>query len=90
MRDRREAEILARIGESVADRLRISPYFALREIRCECRDGVVTLLGQLPTHYLKQIAQEVVADVQGVTKVVNQIEVSIPGRPDAAPPSERL
>jgi osmotically-inducible protein OsmY len=55
--------------------LRSSPYLALRNVACECRDGVLTLRGCLPTYYLKQVAQAVVANVDGVRQVVNEIQV---------------
>ncbi len=64
-----------RIEESVQERLLGSPYFALRNVGCVYRDGVLTLQGSLPTYYLKQVAQSVVAETEGVTTVVNQIEV---------------
>jgi hypothetical protein len=52
-----------------------SPYLALRNVACDCRDGVLTLRGCLPTYYLKQVAQAVAARVEGVRQVVNDIEV---------------
>jgi hypothetical protein len=55
--------------------LRSSPYLALRNVACENRDGVLTLRGCLPTYYLKQVAQAVVAPIEGVRRVVNEIEV---------------
>ena len=55
--------------------LRKSPYLALSKVSCEFHDGVLTLRGCLPRYYLKQIAQEVVADVPGVEQVANQIEI---------------
>ena len=33
------------------------------------------LRGFLPSHYLKQVAQELVCQIEGVDAVVNQIEV---------------
>jgi len=56
--------------------LRNSPYLSLRNIICECRDGVLTLRGCLPTYYLKQVAQAVVVAIEGVRQVVNEIEVA--------------
>ena len=56
--------------------LRNSPYLSLRNIICECRDGVLTLRGCLPTYFLKQVAQAVVASVEGVRQIVNEIEVA--------------
>lgn len=55
-----------------------SPYTTLRRVSCECRLGVLFLTGRLSSFHQKQIAQEAVARVRGVTQVVNQIEV---GRP---------
>ena len=55
--------------------LRRNPYLALRNVSCDCRGGVVVLRGRLPTYYLKQVAQEAVAHLEGVQGVENQIEV---------------
>ncbi len=55
--------------------LRSSPYLALRNVSCECRAGVLTLRGCLPTYYLKQVAQAVAARIDGVRQIVNEIEV---------------
>ena len=76
--------MLLRVGESAVDRLRSSSYYALRDIRCEYREGVLTLLGRLPSHYLKQVALKVVAEVEGVTEIVNRIEVGMPGEHEHA------
>jgi osmotically-inducible protein OsmY len=67
------------IEESAQGRLLGSPYFALRNVGCVYRDGVLTLRGSLPTYYLKQMAQSVVAETEGVSAVVNQIEVKAAG-----------
>jgi osmotically-inducible protein OsmY len=67
--------MISSVDKSVLDRLQTSPYLALREIRCEYRDGIVMLRGTLPTHYLKQVAQDLAAGVDGVKGIVNHIEV---------------
>jgi osmotically-inducible protein OsmY len=64
-----------RIEEVAEGHLRRSGYLALRDIGCTCREGVVTLRGCLPTYYLKQIAQHVVAELEGVCGIINRIEV---------------
>jgi hypothetical protein len=63
--------------QAVAERgLRSSSYSALKHVSCDCQGGVLVLRGCLPTYYLKQIAQEVVAhQVQGVGRLDNQIQV---------------
>jgi hypothetical protein len=63
--------------QAVAERaLRSGLYPALKQLSCDYRGGVLVLRGCLPTYYLKQIAQEVVAhQVQGMGRLDNQIQV---------------
>jgi osmotically-inducible protein OsmY len=63
------------IAEAARKCLRDSRYRAFGWISCECDDGVLLLRGRLSSFYLKQHAQEAVAGVEGVTQVVNEIEV---------------
>jgi hypothetical protein len=55
--------------------LRRNPYLALKNITCDDREGVLVLWGCLPSYYLKQVAQEAVARLDGVERVDNQIQV---------------
>jgi hypothetical protein len=64
--------------------LRSNPYLALRNISCEWLDGVLVLRGCLPSYYLKQVAQEAVASLEGIERIDNQIEV-VPGGSRMAP-----
>ena len=64
------------IEEQVYERLQKNSYLALRYLKCTCEDGVVTIQGRVPSYYLKQLAQTVVGQVEGVEKVVNQVEVA--------------
>jgi osmotically-inducible protein OsmY len=68
----------AQIRELAERSLRSNPYLALKNISCDWLDGVLVLRGCLPTYYLKQIAQEVVASLQGVARLDNQIQVVTP------------
>jgi osmotically-inducible protein OsmY len=63
------------VVERADGRLRAKPYGALRRIKCEYRDGVLTLRGIVSTYYLKQIAQEAVATLDGIERVDNRIDV---------------
>ncbi len=45
------------------------------QISCDYRDGVLYLRGQSRNFYHKQLAQEIVRTVDGVVRVVNEIEV---------------
>ena len=60
--------------------LRQSAYAELRELSCDFNGGVLTLRGCVPTYYLKQVAQEAVADVPGVIEVDNHLEVGVSSR----------
>lgn len=64
------------IVESVRGRLRSSAYSALKEIVCVGRGGAIELEGGVSSHYLKQVAQALVERVEGVTSIVNRIEVT--------------
>ncbi|HVC92303.1 MAG TPA: BON domain-containing protein [Pirellulales bacterium] len=61
--------------QTAAGLLRHSPYLPLRGIRCELRDGVLTLRGQVPTYFLKQLAQTMAMTVPGIDHVANRIDV---------------
>ena len=56
-------------------RFRASGYLALRDVCCTITDDVVCLQGMVPSHYLKQVAQEIAFRLDGVRHVVNRIEV---------------
>jgi osmotically-inducible protein OsmY len=51
------------------------PHLAFQRIWCEHEDGRLFLKGQVPSFYLKQLAQEAIAGMAGVVQVVNDIEV---------------
>ncbi len=85
---------LTNMQVDLADRaealLRSNPYLALKNVSCEdCRvesgeGGLVVLRGCLPSYYLKQIAQTVVAQVEGVRRIDNRIQVVKPAPRNAA------
>ncbi len=64
------------IGRQAEIRIRGSGYLALCDVTCIARGDILHLRGRLPSHYLKQIAQEIAAGVDGVRHVDNGIEVS--------------
>jgi len=58
-------------------RLRTKPYPLIQRVSCECNDrGQLFLRGSLPSYYQKQLAQEAVSGLPGVTQVVNETQVS--------------
>jgi osmotically-inducible protein OsmY len=68
----------ANIQELAERGLRSNPYLVLKNISCAWVDGVLVLRGCVPTYYLKQIAQQVVASLEGVARIDNQIQVVTP------------
>ena len=63
------------IREAATDCLLKSLYYDVRRVLCEYDHGILFLRGRLPSFHQKQVAQEAVARVEGVTQVVNKIEV---------------
>lgn len=59
--------------------LHSSPYLPLQNLSCDYLDGVLTLRGQVPTFYLKQLAQARLKGLTGVEAINNQIDVVPPG-----------
>ncbi|MDX1979020.1 MAG: BON domain-containing protein, partial [Bryobacteraceae bacterium] len=68
---------LARLQKEVRHELVMLPYYGVFDnlsFRVG-KDGSITLQGQVTRPTLKSAAENVVKDVEGVTKVVNEIEV---------------
>jgi osmotically-inducible protein OsmY len=52
----------------------------VRTISCDYDDGVLILRGRVSAYYLKQVAQAAVAELDGVLKIANHIEVVRPAK----------
>jgi osmotically-inducible protein OsmY len=68
----------SQLGDRVRRRLNQSPYLAVRRVKVEERQGVLTLSGRVPTFFLKQMAQTAAARVEGVHRIINRIDVVEP------------
>lgn len=66
---------MSRIEQAAQERLRKSSHSVLHSISCSFERGSLILLGQVPSFYYKQLAQEAVVHLEGVTRIVNDIEV---------------
>ena len=55
--------------------LQASHYRPLWDLRCEVREGVVFLLGFVPSFFLKQVAQELLLQLGQFKEVRNLVEV---------------
>jgi hypothetical protein len=51
-------------------------YHVLKTVSFCYERGALFLRGQLPTYFHKQLAQEAVRRIEGVNRIVNQIEVT--------------
>ena len=63
------------VVQQAYERLQHTPFPTLRHVCCTYSAGVLTLDGQLPSFYLKQIAQECLRDLPHVRQVENHLEV---------------
>lgn len=65
--------------EAARASLRRSSSIVVRAVSCDYDQGVLVLRGRVPSYYCKQLAQETVAHLPGVTQVANAIEVDTAG-----------
>lgn len=74
----RDGERRANVRKAVQQRLSMDcPYwYYFREVRFEFDEGGLTLRGRVPTFHLKQILQTLLRDVDGVTHIDNQVDVT--------------
>ncbi|HEX3869110.1 MAG TPA: BON domain-containing protein [Pirellulales bacterium] len=63
------------VTERANARLRMSAYSPVRQVACAFDKGVLVLRGRLRSFFHKQIAQETVANLEGVRQIRNEIEV---------------
>jgi hypothetical protein len=63
------------VQEHARNLLLQTPYHVLRRVSCEYHAGELILRGELPSYFLKQMAQTAVANLPGVERVVNHIDV---------------
>jgi hypothetical protein len=59
----------------VRESLDRAPYAGLRSLCCEEHEGVLILRGRVSSYFLKQIAQELAARVDGIELIDNRVEV---------------
>lgn len=64
------------LNERVFTALERNPYVSSRNLRFENSNGRVTLRGVVNSYYQKQMAQEVLRRVDGVSQINNELEVS--------------
>ncbi len=66
------------IQTEAQSRLRKSAYHELRLVSCGFHQGVLSLRGHVSSFYLKQVAQTLVRELDGVREINNRLEVAAP------------
>jgi hypothetical protein len=62
--------------DRIDDVIQASPYLSGRNLRFEAQEGRVTLKGVVNTYFQKQMAQEALRKIDGVTAIDNELEVT--------------
>lgn len=62
------------IADHALDRYQNS-HQCLQHVRCHWRASTLRLTGTVPTYYMKQVAQELVRNLKGVDRIVNDLQV---------------
>jgi hypothetical protein len=70
---------LWKMEKMAEDRLRNSAYLELRTISCDIHEGVITLRGRVPSYHLKQLAQALLHEIEGILELNNQLDVVASG-----------
>jgi hypothetical protein len=75
-----EREVATRVVTQAQGRLADSMHFRghHRAVNLEYDDGVLCLRGCVPSFYLKQVLQTLLADLDGVETIDNQVDVTCP------------
>jgi osmotically-inducible protein OsmY len=63
------------LQHQVRQTLQGTGYVALQRIDCRVENGVVELLGEVPSFYCKQVAQAVVVALSHIRRVENRLRV---------------
>lgn len=63
------------LEERLAVALKHRSYWALRGVIVTARGGLVTLAGQVPTFYARQVCQQACRQIAGVERIVDNVTV---------------
>ena len=66
------------LDDKVLVALEQNPHLARRNLRFEAQQGQVTLRGTVHSYYQKQMAQEVLREIDGICQIHNELEVVMP------------
>lgn len=78
VQEQQASEANDRFPAEIASQFAATGYADLQQIRGEAKDDVIVLTGTVPSYYLKQVAQTVARNMDGITHVENRLEVRSP------------
>lgn len=64
------------VAEIAMKLLRSCSHSPVRRVQCRFHEGVLILSGQVPTFYMKQVAQELLRNLQRVEQIDNRLSVT--------------
>ncbi|TWT78116.1 hypothetical protein Pla123a_09050 [Posidoniimonas polymericola] len=67
-----------RVELTATEKLEHSSHLFRRSVSCRFREGVLRLDGRVPTFHLKQIAQSLLDNIDGVSRIENALVVVNP------------
>ena len=59
----------------VTSALQQNPYLDFSSLTYETKEGCVVLKGVVPSYFEKQMAQESLRSIEGIDKILNELEV---------------
>ena len=65
----------ATITQQMADVVVHHPHLKQRQVHFDNRDGRITIKGSVNSYFEKQLAQEALRNIQGITSIENKLEV---------------
>ncbi|MFG0263310.1 MAG: BON domain-containing protein [Novipirellula sp. JB048] len=63
------------VSQMATERFRTCSYSAIRHVHCRFHEGVLVLSGQVPTFYMKQVAQELIRNLNSIEQINNRLHV---------------
>jgi osmotically-inducible protein OsmY len=63
------------LSDRICHALQRQPHLVGRQVRCELRGEEVVLTGSVQTYFQKQMAQETLRHIPGISRIVNDLEV---------------
>lgn len=70
-----ETPLVGALHDRLSKVLRHHPHLHHERLHCEAAEGRIVLRGLVRTFYQKQMAQEALRGVEGVSEIDNQLEV---------------